>query len=689
MTLASSVGTEARFAAQSAQDTEAERARDLAARYADRVGPRATFAERLAALDLLGWQVLTDRRWAGSGRVRVDALLVGPGGVLVLDAHAWAAVGLRGGSLHDGEECKDPEAAALRSVTDKVHDALADLGITRQALWSVLALTGRHQETTHRQVHLVGEHNLAAWVAARPRRLEESEVQALTTVLDREFPRAEGGTSLTDRWPATPATLDVQKLTTALFRTAVARPVERWMTFLDAAQLELITTSWAGPARLTGPAGTGKTVVGLHRAAYLAERNAEPVLYVAATAALPEVAATLVDRLTPQARDNVVCAALRDLAVAIVQQTGTQLNLDDRQAAIAFVSAWMASGRGGPLSQLDERPGYWQEEIDHVVKARGITELADYLALERDPRRVPLGEAQRTAVWRVLLEYRRRLTKSKVQDLNDVLVLARDLVRDGVFRPAYSAVIVDNAEDLPLVGLELVHLLAGDGPDRLLLIDDGQQASYAGIDTLADAGIALAAPAAVLGEDQRSSGDVLRLATRMIGTDHHFDVEGSRSMHQPGVAVRRRGQLPTVVEATEFAALERELVARLTEITDSEDYQGETAVLVATAADVDHVRGVLMRAALPVVDIAGVLLAGKRIVLGTYIEAKGLSFDHVLMPGLRRRPEALPGEHPVAHRERLERLRRLQYIGITRARHTLWLGYLESDVDRDGTDLTA
>ena len=685
MTLAPYVGSEARTA-QSSHDHQAQQARELAARYVDAVGARATLAVRLAALELFGWRVLTDRRWVSSGRAGIDAVLVGPGGVVVLDAHEWAAVTQREGTVFDGDDCKEADASAVRGITDKVHDALTEFGITRQSLWSVLVLAGRHHESTIQQVHLVGEHNVAAWVASRPARLEESEIQALATVLDREFPAAETTDPLATRWPPSSAPLDVQKLTTALFRTATARPVERWMTFLDEAQLALITTSWDGPARLTGPAGTGKTVVGLHRAAYLAERNAEPVLYVAATAAMPGVAATLVDRLTPQARDNVVCVCLRDLAVAILQQGAVHVNLDDRQSAIAFVSAWMASGRGGALSQLDERPGYWQEEIDHVVKARGITELDDYLALERDPRRVPLDEAQRTAVWRVLTEYKRRLAKSKVHDLNDVLVLARDLVRGGVVRPSYSAVVVDNVEDLSLVGLELVHLLAGDGPDRLLLIDDGQQASYAGADTLAAAGITLSAPASQLTDDHRSSGDVLRLATRMIGTDDHVDVEGTLSAHVSGTPVRRRGEVPTVVDAADVDELERQLVLRLTEITDSELPQGEIAVLVATSTEVDHLRTVLMRAALPVDDMAGVLLAGDRIVLGTYAEAKGLSFDHVLMPGLRATPKRLPGEHDVALLERSERLRRLQYVGITRARHGLWLGYLrDTDVPADSS----
>ena len=149
--------------------------------------------------------------------------------------------------------------------------------------------------------------------------------------------------------------------------------------------------------------------------------------------------------------------------------------------------------------------------------------------------------------------------------------------------------------------------------------------------------------------------------------------------------------MPTVVDAADLDELDRELVLRLTEITDSESDHGEIAVLVATSTDVDHLRTVLMRAALPVVDLAGVLLAGDRIVLGTYAEAKGLSFDHVLMPGLRATPKRLPGEHDVALLERSERLRRLQYVGITRARHGLWLGYLRDTDDpapQDGTDLT-
>src|SRR5215211_3311905 len=148
MTLATYMGSEARTTAQSSHDHQAQQARELAERYVDAVGAHATLVARLAGLELFGWRVLTDRRWVRSRRAGIDAILVGPGGVIVLDAHDWAAVSQRESTVFDGDECKEADASSVRGITDKVHAALIELGITRQALWSVLVLAGRHHEST-------------------------------------------------------------------------------------------------------------------------------------------------------------------------------------------------------------------------------------------------------------------------------------------------------------------------------------------------------------------------------------------------------------------------------------------------------------------------------------------------------------------------------------------------------------
>jgi hypothetical protein len=217
-------------------------------------------------------------------------------------------------------------------------------------------------------------------------------------------------------------------------------------------------------------------VVGLHRAAYLAGRNTGPVLYVTPSTALATRLGGLGGRLAPEACDRIVFTSLVDLAHAIVGQTGEWFEVDSRRSSIVFMSLWL-SARGGQLSRIDGRPAYWQEEVDHVIKARGITSFEQYAALDRAERGVPLDREQRDAVWRLYTDYQRRLVKCRVHDVNDLLTAARDLVRGGLVWPSYSAVIADEAQDLPLVGLQLLHALAGDGPDRLLLLEDGDQAA--------------------------------------------------------------------------------------------------------------------------------------------------------------------------------------------------------------------
>lgn len=664
-------------------------ARELAVRYELATGPGATVADKLQALALLGWRVLVDRRWVGSKRTTIDAVLVGPGGVIVADVRDWHDVQVIDGSIFCGPDCHDDETALLRSVTDRVQQSLRDHGVTRQALRSVWVFAGKRVDAYAHQVHLVGEANLASWVASLTTRLEHTEIDAIAAVLERDFVpydaahplaarvSANGAGPGGDRGFASAPGLDIEVLATTLAVTAMATPVERWMTFLDPVQLDLVTTSWDGPARITGAAGSGKTVVGLHRAAYLAERQDDHVLFVVPTAALGAVVGSLADRLSPHAAGNLAISTLRDLAVGIVEQTGARLHLEPRQTSIAFMSAWMSVGRGGPLSQVDERASYWQEEIDHVIKGRGITELDDYLDSPRTGRAV-LDQPQLEAAWRLYVDYQRRLAKTQQQDVNDVLVAARDLVREGLVAVGYSAVVVDAAEDVPLVGLQLLHAIAGDGPDRLLLLDDARQHVQPGGCTMDEAGIAVAEPVAILRTNRRNSADLLGAADEVVAGDTYADVDGTVRPHAPGVALRRRGPAADVMETASRPALDAALLGRLVEVADRPGVGwGDVAMLVHTSADVDHLRSVLMRAAIPVVDLDDYDGSSDRVVLGTFDRAKGLEFDHVLMPGLTREPAAQPGEHGDAHRERTQRMRREQYVGMTRARHGLWLGYLD------------
>lgn len=666
------------------QSHERARRYDLAQRTEASVGAKLT------ALETLGWRVLADRRWARSKRANVDFLLVGPGGVVVVDVKAWRALEVRNDSLFCEDECRDDEASKLLSLNDRVQDSVALLGLTRQALWPVLVFAGRRLQVRAQQVHLVGESNIAAWVTRLGHRLDEEQVAEVASVLEQDFPPYEQKSAapvrvsklrlvMPKREPQPDALFDVDELTDSLLQVALDSPIETWMTYLHPEQLKLVSTSWSGPARVRGPAGTGKTVVGLHRAAYLAERNPKKVLFVTFVKTLPVVLAGLCERMSPTARANIDFTGLHRLAIGLVEAAGGTVRIDSRKIDTAFAGAWAAIGRNSILTRLDERWSYWKEEIDYVIKGRGLTDFDEYSELARLGRRTPMRAEHREAMWALYAEYERRLDLAGVHDFTDALIMARDFVRDGHVETDYGAVVVDEVQDLNLVGLELLHAIAGNGPDGLLIIGDGQQSVYPGGFTLVEAGISVTGRAAVLRANYRNAAEILEVAERVVAQDFFDDLEGTPAVGERDVLVRRRGGTTVTVRSDDQHSLETALVKQIEDATLRLGVsRGDMAVLVFTRAELTHYASVLRRAGIPHIDLMeydGV--TSDRVKVGTFKRAKGLEFKFVLLPGLREGPaEPWNGESDDSYRERAERMRRELYVGMTRARDGLWLGYL-------------
>lgn len=666
------------------QSHERARRYDLAQRTEASVGAKLT------ALETLGWRVLADRRWARSKRANVDFLLVGPGGVVVVDVKAWRALEVRNDSLFCEDECRDDEASKLLSLNDRVQDSVALLGLTRQALWPVLVFAGRRLQVRAQQVHLVGESNIAAWVTRLGHRLDEEQVAEVASVLEQDFPPYEQKSAapvrvsklrlvMPKREPQPDALFDVDELTDSLLQVALDSPIETWMTYLHPEQLKLVSTSWSGPARVRGPAGTGKTVVGLHRAAYLAERNPKKVLFVTFVKTLPVVLAGLCERMSPTARANIDFTGLHRLAIGLVEAAGGTVRIDSRKIDTAFAGAWAAIGRNSILTRLDERWSYWKEEIDYVIKGRGLTDFDEYSELARLGRRTPMRAEHREAMWALYAEYERRLDLAGVHDFTDALIMARDFVRDGHVETDYGAVVVDEVQDLNLVGLELLHAIAGNGPDGLLIIGDGQQSVYPGGFTLVEAGISVTGRAAVLRANYRNAAEILEVAERVVAQDFFDDLEGTPAVGERDVEVRRRGGTTVTVRSDDQHSLATALVKQIEDATLRLGVsRGDMAVLVFTRAELTHYASVLRRAGIPHIDLMeydGV--TSDRVKVGTFKRAKGLEFKFVLLPGLREGPaEPWNGESDDSYRERAERMRRELYVGMTRARDGLWLGYL-------------
>ncbi len=638
-------------------------------------------AAQLLVLTERGWRLLVDRRWPGTRAANVDMLLVGPGGVFVLDVKNWRATPhIDGGRLHADGTDRDEHVRKLLGMTRAAEGAVASLGMSPVAVRPLMVFAGRRMDTTVGRVRLLGEHEVGPALLNEPRRLRPEAVRALGDLLERAFPEYEGSSvsdSSLERPPAHPdpaddGLFDIEGLRDAALEEALQTPIEQWMTFLHPDQLALVRRNWSGPARISGPAGTGKTVVGLHRAARLAQRTSGRLLYVTFANNLPRVQSTFLRTMSPAVADRVDFRSVHQWAQEFLRSRGVDVRLRGDKAETAFSLAWKHTGRGGPLTEIDPTPRYWREEVDYVIKGRGITSFEEYAAVRRVRRGPALRRAHREAVWRLYETYEELRVERGVHDFNDVLSLA--LAEAGKNEaPPYAGVIVDEVQDLSLVGVRLLHTLVGDAPNGLLLIGDGQQAVYPGGFRLSDAGIDIRGDRGqILRVNYRNRREILEAALAVVADESFEDIDGLRTSGRREVELTYEdGRVLRSANST-LADHDRALVEALR--AHSAENLGDAAVLCPSNRAITHYQRLLTQSGIPVC-----LLehydghAIQAVKLGSYHRAKGLEFKHVYLPSHDDHltpsvtaPETASERRQLAHSQ--------LFVAMTRARDLLWLG---------------
>jgi superfamily I DNA/RNA helicase len=646
-------------------------------------------AAQLLVLTARGWRLLVDRRWPGTKAANVDMLLVGPGGVFVLDVKNWrSAPEASEGKLLAGGEPRDEHAAKLLAVTKAAESAVASLGMSPVAVQPLMVFAGHRVDAGLGRIRLLGEREVGPALLSERSRLRAESVRAIADHLERVFPDYEGS-SVTQAALSSPQAQPQEELSDGLFdldglreaalEEALQAPIEQWMTFLHPDQVALVRRNWAGPARISGPAGTGKTVVGLHRAAHLAQRTTGRLLYVTFANNLPRVQATFLKAMSPAVADRVDFRSLHSWAQEFLHDNGVPVRLHGDKAQTAFSLAWKNVGRDSALTEIDPAPGYWKEEIDHVIKGRGITSFEEYATVPRRRRRASLRRPHRQAVWALYEAYEALRIERGVHDFNDVLSLALAEARRNTAQHRYAAVIVDEVQDLTLVGVRLLHALVGDAPNGLLLVGDGQQAVYPGGFRLSDAGIDIRGDRGqVLRTNYRNSKEILDTALTVVAEDSFEDIDGLRTPGRRDVDLTYHdGQVIRVAKPT-AAEHDQALLDALSDLPSGA--RPDTAVLCPSMRAIGHYQRLLERAGISVCLLEH--YDGRpvdAVKLGSYRRAKGLEFKRVYLPehdaalanGSRTPPDAEASE---TERERNELARSQLFVAMTRARDLLWLG---------------
>ena len=460
---------------------------------------------------------------------------------------------------------------------------------------------------------------------------------------------------------------------------ALDAPWDKWTIFLHPAQREWVEKDYSGPARVSGSAGTGKTIVALHRAVHLAHTHSESrVLLTTFSDALANALKVKLRRLVgnePRLAERIDVYAMDAIGERLYKTAFGSLRL----AASEDISTLLeAAAKAHPDHGFST--AFLRSEWNNVVDAWQLRSWEGYRDVQRLGRRTRLPESRRQALWAVYSGVLAKLeTEGKVTHARMYARLADELAKRE--RPPYDFAVVDESQDIAVAQLRFLAALGGDRPNALFFAGDLGQRIFQQPFSWKSQGVDIRGRARTLHVNYRTSHQIRAQADRLLDPVV-ADVDGNQEERKGTVSVFN-GPEPEV-RTFENAATESAVVGEWLAKRASEGVPpSEVAVFVRSPAEIDRAQEAVKASGLDghVLDERMRIEPGK-VAISTMHLAKGLEFrvvvamacDDEVVP-LQSRIDTIADEADLEEVYNTER--NLLYVACTRARDQLWVSGIE------------
>jgi len=453
-------------------------------------------------------------------------------------------------------------------------------------------------------------------------------------------------------------------------------PLEKWRIFLHPSQQKLVERNWNGPVRVLGGAGTGKTVVAMHRAKWL------------------------VQHVYPHDKDRILFTTFTRNLAADIQENLTKICPRDvmRRIEVVNLDRWVVGflkkngydhaidygRRTTPLWEkaIDMIPGdlnydlsFYREEWERVIQPLGITTIEEYIKASRVGRGVRLNRKARKAVWTVFEEYRALLNEHGLRESDDAMRDACILLESKKDILPYKAVIVDEAQDMGMQAFNLIRRMVPERENDLFIVGDAHQRIYRHKVILSQCGINILGRSRKLKINYRTTDETRNWAVGLLKDVKIDDLDGGDD-DQKGYKSLLHGALPEVKHFNSFQE-EITFITQYLEAIKSETGSIREVCLVARTNNLlSQYESALAENGFNIYMIRRSEpddLSEPGLRLATMHRVKGLEFNKVIIAGVNKGIIPLENDHaktddPVIRVESETQERALLYVAATRAK---------------------
>ncbi|MEX0642629.1 MAG: UvrD-helicase domain-containing protein [Pirellulales bacterium] len=460
---------------------------------------------------------------------------------------------------------------------------------------------------------------------------------------------------------------------------ALDYPWDKWTVFLHPEQRQLVERDFTGPARVSGSAGTGKTIVALHRAAYLARTNPDArVLLTTFSDALAGHLQTRLNRLVssePRLAERIDVYSLGAIAQRLYKMNIAPVSLADRSAVNDLLREASQAVGGHKFSQH-----FLFTEWEHVVDAWQLDGWEAYRDVARLGRKTRLPEAQRQVLWSIFEKVRSVLTGQDFVTEATIFARLADYFAAGKKVP-FDFVVVDEAQDLSVSQLRFLAAIGAQRPDALFFAGDLGQRIFQQPFSWKSLGVDIRGRSRTLRVNYRTSHQIRMQADRLLGPTV-ADVDGNSEDRSDTVSVFN-GPSPVIGQMANEAEEIKAVAEWIAERRKAGVVPHELGLFVRSAAQLDRATSAAKNAGVPyvILDESGDGKDG-HISISTMHLAKGLEFravavmacDDEVIP-LQERIETVGDDADL--QEVYDTERQLLYVACTRARDYLLVTSVE------------
>ena len=461
----------------------------------------------------------------------------------------------------------------------------------------------------------------------------------------------------------------------------MSSPLEKWRVFLHPTQRKIVEARYSGPARVLGGAGTGKTVVAMHRAKQLAGKvqGKGKILFTTFTANLAaDIENNLKEMCTAQELRNIEVVNIDAWVSKFLRSNGYKARIiyDDDVEQL-----W-----NDALMRADSKeaypPQFYQDEWAKVITPQDAFTRDAYFKATRVGRGIRLDRKKRAEVWRVFEEYLALTKARQLLDFDLALYECRRIVAATGTDACYQSIIVDEGQDLSINAYKLLRVLAGgEHENDFFIVGDSHQRIYKNRPVLSRCNINVRGRSSYLRINYRTTEEIRKYAFSLLKGITFDDLDEDYDDGRVCQSLTH-GDLPTIKQFPSISEESAFVVEEIKKLSaDGVDLR-DICIVARTHKIINEYLSCLARNDIRVFEIKRSKLDDRHqegIRVATMHRVKGLEFSVVLVVGVNKNivplASAIDNSDPIAREESLTAEKSLLYVALTRAQKKAYITY--------------